>query len=137
VDGSGDARRRVHLRDASDLVVARTAVREIGVTAGLSPRAIEALATAVTEIARNVVIHAGNGDVRVELGSFGARRGVVATIRDDGPGIADIDRAMRDGFSTGTGLGLGLPAARRLVDEFELVSMIEVGTTVTLRKFAT
>ena len=118
-------------------MIARAAVRRVGADAGLSLVAIEALTTAVTEIARNVLIHAGNGDLRVEAGRFGSRRGVVAIIRDDGPGIADVDRAMHDGFSTGTGLGLGLPGARRLVDEFELVSTSELGTMVTLRKFAT
>lgn len=132
---------RVFLRDETDLVVARRHVRELGERQGLSAVAIEALATAATEIARNVLVHAGGGEIR--LRAVPARGGgtrpaaVIVQVCDRGPGIADVDSAMADGFSTGAGLGLGLPGARRLVDVFELRSAVGEGTTVRLEKWAT
>jgi serine/threonine-protein kinase RsbT len=131
--------RQLTLRDESDLVVLRGHVRELGLREGLAPVSIEALATAVTEIARNVLLHARSGKV-----SMGAGRGirgaversfVVVVITDDGPGIADLAAAMADGYSTGRGLGMGLSGARRLVDVFELSSVVGQGTTVTLEKW--
>jgi serine/threonine-protein kinase RsbT len=95
----------------------------------------EALATAVTEIARNIVVHAWSGEIALGILEQDTRRGVIVTARDAGPGIADLERAMLDGFSTGTGLGYGLPGARRLVDEFEIESKVGVGTMVTLKKW--
>lgn len=96
---------------------------------------MEALATAVSEIARNMLVHAGGGELFLGSIERAGRVGIVALARDTGPGIADIDEAMRDGFSTGDGLGLGLPSARRLVDEFELSSVVGQGTTVKLTKW--
>jgi serine/threonine-protein kinase RsbT len=128
------------LRDESDLVVARRHVRELGERHGLPRVAIEALATAVTEIARNVLVHAGGGEISLR-GEPPRRDGtrpaaVVVHVRDHGEGIANVDAAMLDGFSTGVGLGLGLPGARRLVDVFELKSDVGRGTTVRLEKWA-
>lgn len=127
---------RIHVRDDSDLVVARRRVREAGAKERLPEAAIEALATAVTEIARNIVLHAGTGELLVGAVADPCRRGVVVTARDSGPGIPDVARAMQDGYSTVGGLGLGLPGAQRLVDEFEIESKIGVGTTITLRMWA-
>ena len=115
--------------------MARRKVRELGAQAGLSNAAIAALATAVTEIAQNLVVHVGSGELVMGVASNASRRGVVVTASDQGPGIADIAKAMDDGHSTGPGLGLGLSSARRLVDEFEIESTIGVGTTITLRKW--
>ena len=125
----------VRIRHDLDVVIARRKVRELGAQVGLSDAAIAALATAVTEIAQNIVVHAGGGDlsIRPVAGSF--RRGVVVIARDNGPGIVDIAQALHDGHSTGAGLGLGLPSAQRLVDEFEIESTIGAGTTITLRKW--
>ena len=126
---------RVPLRDESDITVARRHVRELGQKQRLRPAAIEALATAVSEVARNVIVHGHAGEVFLGLVDEAGRQGVIAIARDEGPGIADVDAAMQDGFSTGKSLGLGLPSARRLVDVFELRSAVGEGTTVSLTKW--
>ena len=126
---------RLHVRHASDVVVARRKVRELGAHAGLTDAAIAALATAVTEVGQNLVVHVGSGELVMGVVSSASRRGVVVIACDQGPGIADIAKAMDDGHSTGPGLGLGLSSARRLVDEFEIESTIGVGTTITLKKW--
>jgi serine/threonine-protein kinase RsbT len=124
------------LADESDVGAARRRTREIAEEQGLPPNAVEALATAVSEIARNVVVHARRGELLVGVVRNRDRVGVVAVARDDGPGIQSMEDAMRDGYSTGDGLGLGLPSAQRLVDEFEIRSVVGQGTTVTLKKWA-
>jgi serine/threonine-protein kinase RsbT len=137
---SEQSERRLTLRDESDVVVARRHVRELGALQGLTTVAIEALATAVTEIARNVLVHAQSGDLRVRAARTTqhgvARDAVVVVISDGGPGIPNVDAAMQDGFTTGSGLGMGLPGARRLVDVFELRSVVGQGTTIELEKWA-
>jgi serine/threonine-protein kinase RsbT len=137
---SEQAERRLTLRDESDVVVARRHVRELGAQQGLTTVAIEALATAVTEVARNVLVHAEAGDFRVRAARttrLGVERdAVVVVVSDLGPGIPNVDAAMQDGFSTGSGLGMGLPGARRLVDVFELRSVVGRGTTIELEKWA-
>jgi serine/threonine-protein kinase RsbT len=130
------SRVRVPIRDDSDVVVARRRTRELASQQGLSVTEAEALATAVTEIARNIVVHAGYGEILFGLLVDEPRRGVMVTARDNGPGISHIEQALQDGFSTKGGLGFGLPGARRLVDEFEIESTVGAGTTVTLRKWA-
>src|SRR5258708_6620619 len=110
----------VRIRDASDVVVARRRSRELAAQQGFSEAAAEELATAVTEIARNIVIHAGSGEIIFGAVANATKRGVIVTARDTGSGIPDIEQAMQDGFSTRGGLGFGLPGARRLVDEFEI-----------------
>jgi serine/threonine-protein kinase RsbT len=125
----------VPIRDDSDLIVARRRVREAGEEARLSAAEVEALATAVTEVARNMVVHAHHGEVRIEVVD-GTRRGVTVHAHDVGPGIPDIARAMEDGYSTAASLGLGLPSAQRLVDDFEIESQVDRGTTIVLRKWA-
>ena len=127
---------RVHIHHETDLVVARRRTREIAAHQGLSAAEAEALATAVTEIARNIVVHAGSGEMHFGIVDQATRRGVVVTARDTGAGIPYIADAMRDGYSTRGSLGYGLPGARRLVDEFEIESTVGAGTTVTLRKWA-
>lgn len=139
VDENPTEAHRVSLQDESDLIVARRHVRELGQRHGLAAVAIEALATAVTEIARNVVVHAGVGELTAhgEPPRSGRPAAVVVVVRDSGPGIANTDAAMADGFSTGGGgLGLGLSGACRLVDVFELSSTVGRGTTVRLEKWA-
>ena len=126
----------VRIRDESDVVVARRRSREVAAQQGLSKAAAEALATAVTEIARNIVVHAESGEIIFGALADATRRGVIVTARDTGSGIRDIEQAMQDGFSTRGGLGFGLPGARRLVDEFEIESNASTGTTITLRKWA-
>ena len=124
------------LADESDVGVARRRARELADKQGLLPNAVEALATAVSEVARNVIVHARRGELLLGVVRDSHRAGVVAVARDDGPGIPRMEDALRDGYSTGQGLGLGLPSARRLVDEFEIHSEVGHGTTVTLKKWA-
>lgn len=139
MDAGDDHEHRLTLRDESDLVVARRHVRELGQRQGVTPVGIEALATAVTEIARNVLIHARSGQVSLR-GARGPRAGVerrlvIVVVSDDGPGIPDVEVAMVDGYTTGQGLGMGLSGARRLVDVFELRTVVGEGTTITLEKW--
>jgi serine/threonine-protein kinase RsbT len=131
----GSAEIRVPIDEEADVFFACQRVRERAAWEGLPPAAVEALALAVAEVARNILVHARRGAIVVAAAS-GPRRGVVLTAEDEGPGILDVDRAMQDGFSTGNGLGLGLPSARRLVDEFRLDSRPGGPTTVTLKKWA-
>ena len=126
--------RRFAIRTDADIVAARQGARELAARLGLSRTELTVLATAVSEVARNIVRFAGSGDVVVELVDR-PRPGVRVVARDTGPGIADLDRAMSDGYSTYAGLGLGLPGARRLMDEFDVVSVQGSGTTVAMCKW--
>jgi len=94
------------------------------------------LATAISEVARNIVVYARRGEVVLTAVESHGRRGVMVVARDEGPGIANPEQAMRDGYSTGNSLGMGLPGARRLMDEFELSSALGKGTTITMKKWA-
>jgi RNA polymerase sigma factor (sigma-70 family) len=125
---------RVQITGDPDIVVARQAARELAVRAGFQGVDLTLFATAVSEIARNIVRFADSGEISVHLVRR-PRPGVRVVARDTGPGIADVDRALRDGFSTDDGLGLGLPGARRLVDEFAIESTVGRGTTVTMTKW--
>ena len=117
-----------------DIVAARHAARELAVRAGFVGTDLTMLATAVSEVTRNIVRFASNGEVTIELLER-PRPGIRVTARDTGPGIADVDLALRDGYSTYSGLGLGLPGARRLMDEFNIVSEVGHGTTVSMTKW--
>jgi serine/threonine-protein kinase RsbT len=118
-----------------DIVAARQKGRDLAVQIGISGSDLTLFATAISEIARNIVVYAKQGEIGLSIVERGGKRGVLVIARDQGPGIADIERAMRDGFSTGNSLGLGLPGAKRLVDEFEIASTVGEGTTVTMRKW--
>jgi serine/threonine-protein kinase RsbT len=118
-----------------DIVSARQAARNVAAEAGFPTTELTMLATAVSEIARNIVRFAGVGQIIVEHIEDQHRRGVRIVARDAGPGIVDLDRAMQDGYSTYRGLGLGLPGAKRLMDEFEVVTKPGRGTTVTMTKW--
>ncbi len=132
------SRLRVPIRDESDVFVARSRARVLALEHGFAEGRAGAVATAVSEVARNIVVHADGGEilleVEVEVGS--GRRAIVVVARDDHPGIRDVEAALADGYSTRAGLGLGLPSARRLMDEFTLVSAVGEGTTVTMKKWA-
>jgi RNA polymerase sigma factor (sigma-70 family) len=125
---------RVSVTGDSDIVASRQAAREIAVRAGFTGTELTLLATAVSEVARNIVRFADHGTITVELLQE-PRPGIRVIARDTGPGIADVERAMADGYSTDEGLGLGLPGARRLVDEFDIASEPGRGTTVVLTKW--
>lgn len=121
----------------SDLLRVRSSLRAEAQHAGLSLTAATKLVTAGSELARNIVRYATNGQgvVSIELVGTGGRSGVRAVFSDNGPGIADVDAAMRDGFSTAGSLGLGLPGSRRLVDEFYIDSAPGLGTTVVVAQW--
>jgi serine/threonine-protein kinase RsbT len=127
--------KRLPLRDDSDVAAASRHSRQLARAHGLARASTEALATAVTEVARNALVHAGGGDMLLGVLRTGERVAIVVVARDDGPGIVNIDEAMLDGHSTGDTLGLGLPSARRLVDDFEISSSADGGTTVTLKQW--
>jgi serine/threonine-protein kinase RsbT len=121
-------------RDA-DVVFVRQKAREAAARAGFTGTDLTLIATAVSEIARNVVKFAHRGQFTFTVLREPRRTGLLITARDSGPGIADLDRALRDGYSTYRGLGIGLPGARRLMDEFDIVSEVGKGTTVTMIKW--
>jgi serine/threonine-protein kinase RsbT len=118
-----------------DIVVARRQGRELAASLGFSSAEQTLLATAISEVARNIVTFAARGVIVLSRLDDAGRQGIMVVARDQGPGIADVAAAMRDGYTTRNSLGAGLPGARRLVDEFELVSTLDVGTTVTLKKW--
>jgi serine/threonine-protein kinase RsbT len=94
-----------------------------------------AFSTAILEIARNIVKYANGGDITMQVVQDEAREGIVVLACDSGPGISDIDLALKDGYSTGKGLGLGLPGAKRLMDSLEIASQPGLGTTITMQKW--
>lgn len=123
------------LRTSEDVVRARQSVRAKAVEAGFGIVDQTKLVTAASEIARNTVDYGGGGTLRIDMLRDGPRRGVQLSFCDNGPGIADIKRAMTDGYTTGGGLGLGLSGAKRLSNEFSIESTPGKGTTVTLARW--
>jgi serine/threonine-protein kinase RsbT len=118
-----------------DVVRVRQAVRARASAARLSLVDQTKLITAASELARNTLVHGGSGVARVETVQRNGRHGVKAVFTDTGPGIVDVEKALTDGYTTGTGLGLGLGGSRRLVDEFVLETAVGQGTTVTVIKW--
>ena len=118
-----------------DVVPLRNRVKEYGVKMGMSILNQTKLITATSELVRNLLKYGGGGRVIIESVSNGRDNGVRVTFIDKGPGIADISLAMKDGFSTGKSLGLGLPGTKRLVNEFDIKSELGNGTTVTITKW--
>lgn len=121
----------VPLRVPSDVVTIRQLVRSRAIELGFSLVEQTKVVTAASELARNTLNHGGGGDARVELLVDGARKGLRMTFEDRGSGIADVARALQDGYSTGSGLGLGLGGARRLMGEFDIQSKPGEGTRVS------
>lgn len=124
------------VESSDDIVIARQAGRELATDLGFSITDITMITTAISEVARNITSYAGQGELRLSVLERGERRVLVVQAIDSGPGIENIATAMEDGYSTSSGLGLGLPGARRLMDEFEIRSAPGVGTTVVMRKWA-
>jgi serine/threonine-protein kinase RsbT len=123
------------VREAHDVVAVRQLVREWSLYAGFSLVDQTKIVTAASELARNTLTHGGGGRVRLEALNDGDRRGLRLIFEDDGPGIADIQQALRDGFTTGGGLGLGLGGAKRLCNEFEIESQPGRGTRVAITRW--
>lgn len=126
----------VPVRADVDVLIARQKARNLAADLKFSSGDSTLIATAISEVARNIVIYAGHGEIVLRLVQKGRRRGLCVIARDQGPGIADISRAMEDGHSTSGGLGLGLPGSKRLMDEFEIVSKLGQGTSITMTKWA-
>ena len=126
---------RVVIADDADLVTARAEARAIAERLGFPRPDPTLIATAISEISRNIVKFAERGEVTISLVSEDGRRGISVVVRDVGPGIANLEDALRDGYSTYQGLGLGLPGAKRLMDGFHLTSVPGEGTTVTMDKW--
>ncbi|HZH49142.1 MAG TPA: anti-sigma regulatory factor [Nitrospira sp.] len=126
---------RIALRSVDDIIKARQLVRESAIAQGLSLVDQTKLITAASELARNTLVHGGGGDMQLEVLNDGARRGVRVTFSDQGPGIPDIALAMKDGYSTRGGLGLGLGGTKRLVNEFDIESLPGKGTKVTILRW--
>ena len=118
-----------------DIVTARQKGREMAARMGFSSTELTLIATAISEVARNIVEYARDGEISLSAVTQGDKRGVVVIACDNGPGIPDIKLAMQDGYSTGKSLGLGLPGAKRLMDEFEIVSEVGKGTKITMKKW--
>lgn len=130
------AERRIVIAGDADVVAARHEGRVLAASLGFPRTELTLLATAISEVARNIIEHAGAGEITVRLVTDGDRDGVEVVALDAGPGIADPELALRDGWSTGGGLGLGLPGCRRLMSDFELDSEVGRGTLVTMRMWS-
>ena len=131
-----DAELRIAITSDEDVIAARVAGRRLAEALGLEATDVTLLATAISEVARNITAYAGSGEIVVRPVEQRGRRGIEVLARDEGPGIADVEQALQDGFTTGGGLGLGLPGARRLMDEFAIASREGAGTIVTMTKWA-
>lgn len=122
----------IALRSTDDIIKARQLVRDCAVLQGLSLVDQTKLVTAASELARNTLVHGGGGEMCLQAVNEGTRRGVQVTFTDQGPGIADVELAMTDGYTTRGGLGLGLSGSKRLVNEFTIESKPGKGTTVRI-----
>jgi serine/threonine-protein kinase RsbT len=127
---------RVAILTDADVVTARQQARTLGASLGFSSTDLTLLATAISEVARNLTTYAGTGVVTLRTVREREREGIEVVASDEGPGIENVELAMQDGYSTRNGLGLGLPGTRRLVDDFELDTRPGVGTTVRLVKWS-
>jgi serine/threonine-protein kinase RsbT len=126
---------RVSIDRDTDIVTARMRGRDLATQIGFAGSDLTVIATAISEVSRNIVSYATHGEIILKAAEDMNRRGIIVIARDDGPGMASVDDALRDGYSTGNSLGLGLPGARRLMDDFEIESTVGKGTTVTMKKW--
>ncbi|WP_106401701.1 ATP-binding protein [Actinocorallia populi] len=133
---AGEEQQLLPVARSSDVVQVRQMIRTLAQQCRLSLVDQTKFITAASELARNTLVYGGGGTVRAGAVEKGVRRGVAAVFADEGPGIADVELAMTDGWTSGGGLGLGLSGTRRLVDEFDLVTEVGAGTTVTIIKWA-
>jgi serine/threonine-protein kinase RsbT len=126
---------RVAVASGQDIVAARMRGRGLATQLGFPATTATLIATAISELARNILLYAREGEIVLSVIERGERRGIAIVARDRGPGIADVPRVMQDGYSTSGRLGLGLPGVRRLMDEFEIRSRAGEGTTVVTKKW--
>ena len=128
---------RIPIRSEVDIVEARNRGRDLAREAGFRSTDQTLIATAISEVTRNIIRYAEEGEVILRLTGKGSRPGIVVVAMDSGPGIPDIEQVLEDGYTTGRSLGLGLPGMRRLMDEFQVESEVGEGTTVTMWKWTT
>jgi serine/threonine-protein kinase RsbT len=126
---------RLEIRTEEDIIISRAAAKELAREVGFGIVDQTKIATAISELTRNIVKYADHGLLFLETVNRDHRPGLEITCEDRGPGITDIEAALREGFSTGRGLGMGLPGARKLMDDFELTSTVNSGTRVVVRKW--
>ena len=126
---------RLAIKSSEDIVRMRQLVREHAIGQGFSLVDQTKLVTAASELARNILNYAGRGQLAIEQVANGARKGVKLVFSDKGPGIADIELAMKDGYTTGGGMGLGLGGSKRLASEFQIESQVGVGTRISLTRW--
>jgi serine/threonine-protein kinase RsbT len=132
---AGSADLVVPIRAEVDVLLARQEARRLASDLRFSSAELTLIATVISEVARNIVAYAGKGQIVLRLVQGGQRRGLRVVARDQGPGIASIELAMQDGYSTSRGLGLGLPGSKRMMDEFNIVSEVGKGTEITMTKW--
>nr|WP_026342675.1 anti-sigma regulatory factor [Nocardia sp. BMG111209] len=125
----------IAVKVSNDIVTARQAGRELAAKLGFSLTDITMISTAISEVARNITSYAGTGEIRIVVADRDGRRALIIQAEDRGPGIPDITRALEDGYSTGRGLGLGLPGAKRLMDRLNIDSAPGQGTLVEMWKW--
>jgi serine/threonine-protein kinase RsbT len=125
----------VPIASAADVVTARQRGRALAARIGFTGSDLTVIATAISELARNILEYAEVGEILVGMAQKGSRVGILIVAHDQGPGIRDVSKALQDGYTTGKGLGIGLPGVRRLMDDFEIVSIVGQGTTVTVKKW--
>ena len=123
------------IQSSSDIVLVRQAVRQMAISLKFSLVDQTKIVTAASELARNTLDYGGGGTVKLEVLEESSRRGLRLTFEDSGPGIPDLDLALKDGYTTGSGLGMGLSGTKRLVNEFSIVSRVGEGTRVTITKW--
>ena len=126
---------RIEVSSDADMVPARRKGRELADKLGFSRTDATLIATAISVVARNIIVHVGEGEIIISASSEQGRDCITVVARDSGPGIADVATAMRDGESQEGSLGLGLPGSRRLMDEFSIESEVGRGTTITMKKW--
>ncbi len=126
---------RLPITAHGDIVNARQEGRRVAAEMGFSSTDVALIITSISELARNIVQYARQGELVLVINHSNPHPGLVVIARDNGPGIPDIRKAMQDGYSTSGGLGLGLPGVRRLMDEFDIASEVGKGTTVTIKKY--
>ncbi len=125
----------VPINSDRDIILARQRGKDLAARQGFSSTDMTLIATAISELARNIVLYAKSGEIVLKPLRQGEKRGISVVARDQGPGIPDVARSLQDGYSTSRSLGLGLPGVRRLMDAFEVVSAVNRGTTVVAKKW--
>ncbi len=129
------AKNSIAIQSDLDIVTARSAARDVAKSLGFGPIDQARIATAVSELARNIFLYAESGQVSTRQVERNGRKGIEIEFHDKGPGISNIDQVMQDGYTTSRGMGMGLPGAKRLMDDFEIISTVGVGTKIICRKW--